>query len=63
MDIDFEQKDNKIQFLEDKKGIPDCKTVEEMISVDLSKTSSKDKCDRIMVGMNTVLSNHKYIKK
>ena len=30
MDIKIEQKDNKIQFLENKIGIPDCKVIEEM---------------------------------
>ena len=48
MDIELEQKDNKIQFLEDKIGIPDFKNVDEMNKLDLNKTSSKDECDRIM---------------
>ena len=30
MDVEREQKDNKIQFLNDKIGIPDSKVIEEM---------------------------------
>ena len=30
MDIKIEQKDNKIELLENKKGSPDCKSIEEM---------------------------------
>ena len=30
MDVEVERKDNKIQFLEDKIGIPDSKVIEEM---------------------------------
>ena len=30
MDIEIEQKDNKIDFLENKVGKPDCKVIEEM---------------------------------
>ena len=30
IDIELEQKDNKLQFLEDKKGTPDSKVIEEM---------------------------------
>ena len=48
MDIELEQKDNKIQFLEDKVGIPDSKIDEEMNRLDLNKISSKDNIDRIM---------------
>ena len=49
MDIELEQKDNKIQFLQDKVGIPDSKFVEEeMNRLDLNKISSKDRFDRIM---------------
>ena len=36
-DMELEQKDNKVQFLEDKIGIPDSKTVEEMNRLDLKK--------------------------
>ena len=59
MDIKLEQKDNKIQFLENKIGIPDSKSVEEMNRLDLDKISSKDKCDRIMNMLNKTPNNHK----
>ena len=62
MDIELEQKDNKIQFLEDKIGIPYSKFIEEMNRLDLNKISSKEKNDRIMNRSNKTLHNHKYIK-
>ena len=62
MDVEIEQKDNKIQFLEDKIGIPDSKVVEEMKRLDLNKKSCKEKNDRIMNRLNKTLHNHKYIK-
>ena len=37
IDVEIEQKDNKIQFLEDKIGIPDSKVIEEMNRIDLNK--------------------------
>ena len=40
MDRELEEKDNKIQFIEDKIGIPDSKVVEEMNRLDLYKISS-----------------------
>ena len=61
MDIEIEQKDNKIQVLEDKIGKPDIKILEEMKSLDLNKLSSK-KNDRFMKSLNKTLNNHKYIK-
>ena len=63
MDIALEQKDNKIQFLEVKIGIPDSKIVEEMSRLDLNNLSSKNKNDRIMIRLNKTLNNHKYTKK
>ena len=62
MDIEIEQKDNKIIFLEDKIGIADDKVVEEMYNLNLSKISNKEKIDRIMNRLNTTLNNHKYIQ-
>ena len=62
MDVEKEQKDNKIQFLEDKIGIPDSKVIEEMNRLDLNKLSCKEKNDRIMNRLNKTLHNHKYIK-
>ena len=48
MDIKLEQNDNKIQFLQDKIGIPDSKNIEEMKLLHLNKLSSKEKNVRIM---------------
>ena len=63
MDMELEQKDNKLQFLEDKLGIPASKVVEQMNRLDLNKTSSKDIYDRILKKINKTVNNHKYIKK
>ena len=43
MDMEIEQKDNKIQFSEDKIGIPDSKVLEEMNRLDLNKKQAKKK--------------------
>jgi len=43
MDIELEQKDNKISFLENKIGVTDDKVVEEMNKLDLNKLSNKEK--------------------
>ena len=59
MDIELEQKDNKIHFLEDKIGKPDFKVVEEMNRLDLNKVSSKEKCDRVMNRLNKTPNKHK----
>ena len=61
MDIEIEQKD-KIEFLENKIGLPDCKVIEEMNRLGLNKISSKRKGDRIMDRLNNSLKNHKHIK-
>ena len=37
MDIETEQKDNKIEFLEKKIGLPDSKVIEEMKKLRLNK--------------------------
>ena len=55
MDIDFEQKDNKVQIFEDKIGIPDSKVIEGMNRLDLNKISS-EKNDRIMNRLKKHLS-------
>ena len=39
MDIELEQKNNKIQFLEDKIGLPDAKVMEEMNRLDSNTMS------------------------
>ena len=59
MDMEIEQKDSKIQFLEDKIGIPDSKVIEEMNRLKINKTSCKEKNDRIMNRLNKTLTNHK----
>ena len=41
MDIEIKQKDNKINFLEDKIGITDDKVVEEMYKLNLNKITKK----------------------
>ena len=62
MDVELEQKDNKIHFLEDKIGIPDSTVIEEMNRLDSNKISCKEKNDRIMNRLNKTLNNHKYFK-
>ena len=43
MHVESEQKDNKIQFIEDKMGIPDFKGVDKMNRLGLGKISSRKK--------------------
>ena len=62
MDTEIEQKDNKLQFLEDKVGIPDPKVVQELNRLDLNKVSSKVKSDRTVNKLNKTLKYHKYTK-
>ena len=62
MDIKLEQIDNKIQFLEDKIGIPDVKIVEEKKSLDLNKISSKEKGDKFMNRLDKTPNKHEKIK-
>ena len=62
MDTALEQKDNKIQFLEDKIVITDSKDIEEVNRLDLNKISSKENSCRIMNRLIKTLTNHKYIK-
>ena len=61
-DIEMKQKDNKIQILENKIGIPDSKLIEDMNRLDLNKISCKEKNERIMNRLNKTLNNHKNIK-
>ena len=63
MHIGLEQKDYKIQFLNNKIGIPHSKNVKGMKRLDLSKISSQDKCDRIMSRLNKTYKIHKNIEK
>ena len=46
MDKELEQKDNKIQFLEDKIAIPDSKVIEEMNRLDLNNLSNKEENEK-----------------
>ena len=62
MDFEIEQKDNKIQFLEDKRGIQDFKIVEEMSRSHLNNISSNKNCDKIMITLTKTPNNHKYIE-
>ena len=61
MDIELEQKDKKIQFLENKMGIADDQIVEERNRLDLNKLYNKGKKDRIMYRLNKTHNNHKYV--
>ena len=62
MDIEIEQKDIKISFLENKIGVTDDKVIEEMKRLDLDKITNKEKNNRIMNRLNKTLNKHKYIK-
>ena len=62
MDIEKEQKDNKIHFFEENIGIIDSKNVEQMNRLDLNKISSKQNSDKIMNRLNKIITNHNYIK-
>ena len=62
MDIENEEKDIKISFLEKKIGIRDDKLIEEMNRLDLTKIPDKEKNIRIINRLNKTLDKHKYIK-
>ena len=62
MDIEIEQKDSKISFLENKIGVTDDKIVEEMNRLDLNKISDKEKNIRIMNRIKKRLINISTIK-
>ena len=61
IDIEKEQKDKKIELLENKIGLPDCKKKQEMKRLGLNKISSKWKGDRNLDRLNNSLNNHKDI--
>ena len=63
MDIEIEQKDNKIELLKKEIGLPDSKVTEEMKRLGVNKIWSKGKGDRIMDRLNKSLNKHKYNKK
>ena len=62
IDIEIEQRDNKISFLENKIGLTDDKIVEEMNRLYSNKISDKEKINRIMNRLNKTLNKHNYIK-
>ena len=62
IDVETEQKDNKIELLEKKIGLPDCKVIEEMNRLVIKKISSKRKVDRVLGRFNNSLNNQKYNK-
>ena len=62
MDIEIEQKDKKIAFLENKIGVTDDKVIEEKNRLDLNKLPDEEKNIRIMNRLNKTLDKHKYIK-
>ena len=59
MDMEIEQKDNKIEFLEVKIGLPVFKVIEELNKLGLNKTSFKRNVDRNMEGLINSLNNHR----
>ena len=59
MDMEIEQKDDKIEYLEIKIGSHDCKVIEEMNRLGLNKMSTKRTGDRTMDRSNNSLNNHK----
>ena len=61
MNIELEQKDNKIFFSGKKIGVPDFKIIKEMNKFKFNKLSIKDENDRIMNRLKKTLNIHKYI--
>ena len=62
VDVEIEEKDKKISFLENKIGVTDDKIIEEMNRLDLNKIPNKEKNIRIMNRLNKTLNKHNYIK-
>ena len=63
MDLEVEQKGNKVELLENKICLPDSKGIEEMNKLRLNEIQIRRKSDRIMDRLNNSLINHKYKKK
>ena len=61
-DKELERKDNEIEFLKYKLGLPDFKVFEEMKKLGLHKMSAKRKGDMIMDRKKNSVNNHKNIK-
>ena len=62
MDKEVEQKDVKLEFLENKIGLPDCKVFSEMNKLELNRPSSKRKGDRNLHRINVPPNYHKNSK-
>ena len=62
MDIEIEQNDNKMAFLETQIELPDPKVFEKMKELGLYKTSSKRKDDRITDRLNISLNIYNHFK-
>ena len=62
MDVEIEQKDNKISFPENKIGVTDDKILEDLKKLDLNKITDKEKNNRILNRLNKTLNEHNYIK-
>ena len=63
MNIEIEQKDTKVESLENKIRLTDCKVFEEMNRLGFNELSYKSEGDRIMDRLNISLNNHQYVKK
>ena len=66
MDVKIEPKDNKVDFLKNKKGLPDSKVIEEMNRSGLNKTSSKEKVIGLLIDWifhSTIISRLKTKKQ
>ena len=61
VDVEIAQKDNKIEFLGNKVGLPVSKFMEEKNRLGLNKMSSKRKVDRNKDRLNKSPNNHKNI--
>ena len=61
MDIEIEEKDEKIEFL-GKNRLPDSEDIEHMNKLRFKKISSERKGDSVMDRLKNSLKNHKYIK-
>ena len=62
MDKKIQQKDNKMEFLDKKIGLPDSKVIQEMNRTRINKISSKKISVRIMHRLKNSLNNQNYIK-
>ena len=61
-DKEIEQKHIKIEFLGNKKGIPDSKIIEELNKFNLNNLSTQEKNDKFIKRLNKSLDIIKYIQ-